>query len=72
MKQGLSKTQMDEIAELASLRDEEIEDWNGAVVGKFYRPVKQSITMRLDTDVVDWLKKDDSGYQTRANKLLVL
>jgi uncharacterized protein (DUF4415 family) len=52
MKQGLSKKQMDEIAELASLRDEVIEDWDGAVV--------------------DWLKKDDRGYQRRANKLLVL
>ena len=27
-----------------------------AVIGKFYRPKKQSVTIRLDTDVLAWLK----------------
>jgi uncharacterized protein (DUF4415 family) len=26
--------------------------------------------MRLDADVIDWLKKDGPGYQTKANRLL--
>ena len=33
-------------------------------------PAKQLISIRLDTDVVTWLKKSGRGYQTRANKLL--
>ncbi len=33
-------------------------------------PAKQLISIRLDTDVVAWLKKSGRGYQTRANKLL--
>lgn len=26
--------------------------------------------LRLDADVIVWLKKDGEGYQTRANRLL--
>ncbi len=31
---------------------------------------KQLVTIRLDTDVVAWLKRNGRGYQTRANKIL--
>ena len=41
-----------------------------AVRGRFYRPVKKPVTMRLDADVIDWLKQDGPGYQTKANALL--
>lgn len=33
-------------------------------------PKKQTITIRLDADVLDWLRKQGRGYQTRINKLL--
>jgi uncharacterized protein (DUF4415 family) len=46
------------------------EMWKNAVRGRFYRPIKEAVSMRLDSDVVAWLKKDGAGYQTRANKLL--
>jgi uncharacterized protein (DUF4415 family) len=45
-------------------------DWSGAEIGKFYRPVKKPVTMRLDSDIIDWLKADGGGYQTKANWLL--
>lgn len=48
----------------------EVVDWSGAEVGKFSRPAKKPVTMRLDADVVDWLKSYGIGYQTRANALL--
>ncbi|MBM3756033.1 MAG: BrnA antitoxin family protein [Acidobacteria bacterium] len=41
-----------------------------AVIGKFYRPRKQSVTMRLDADVLAWLKASGEGYQTRVNSYL--
>ena len=41
-----------------------------AVIGKFYRPKKQSVTMRLDADVLAWLKASGDGYQTRVNTYL--
>ena len=42
----------------------------GAVVGKFYRPIKKSLTIRIDADVLDWLKRQGKGYQTRINAVL--
>jgi uncharacterized protein (DUF4415 family) len=41
-----------------------------AVIGKFYRPKKQSVTLRLDADVLTWLKSSGDGYQTRVNLYL--
>ena len=33
-------------------------------------PAKQLITIRLDADIVAWLKRNGRGYQTRTNKIL--
>ena len=33
-------------------------------------PEKQTITIRIDTDVLTWFRKQGKGYQTRINKLL--
>ena len=70
--------QSDEIRALKRMRDREIDttdiperlDWSRAVVGKFYRPIKRPLTIRLDADVLDWLKKQGKGYQTRINAIL--
>jgi len=67
-----------QLAALARLRDEDIDtsdipgvtDWSRAVVGKFYRPIKEPVTLRLDADVLAWLKSKGPGYQTRFNALL--
>jgi uncharacterized protein (DUF4415 family) len=48
----------------------EVIDWTGAEVGRFFRPVKRPVTMRLDDDVIEWLKSYGRGYQTKANLLL--
>jgi uncharacterized protein (DUF4415 family) len=41
-----------------------------AVIGRFYRPKKTSVTIRLDADVLAWLKATGEGYQTRVNSYL--
>lgn len=74
----VSKKQAKELAALARIPDEkidltdapEVRDWRGAVVGKFYRPIKRPVTIRVDADVLAWLKREGRGYQTRINKLL--
>src|SRR5580698_1133171 len=74
----LTKEQKRDIRAIAAKRDEDIDfsdapavvDWNGAEIGKFYRPTKKPVTMRLDSDVIAWLKADGRGYQTKANWLL--
>ena len=46
------------------------EQWKHARRGQFYRPVKQQITARDDADVLDWLKRQGRGYQSRINAIL--
>jgi uncharacterized protein (DUF4415 family) len=48
----------------------EVRDWDGAMVGKFYRPIKKPLTLRVDADVLAWLKSQGKGYQTRINEIL--
>jgi hypothetical protein len=56
----LTKEQKRDIRALAAKRDEDIDfsdvplvlDWSGAEIGKFYRPKKNPVTMRLDSDVM--------------------
>lgn len=33
-------------------------------------PAKQQLTVRLDADVLKWLKAPGRGYQTRMNRIL--
>ena len=33
-------------------------------------PVKKQLTIRLDADVLSWLKGHGRGYQTRINRIL--
>lgn len=44
--------------------------WSGAVRGKFYRPLKTQASVRIDADVMEWLKRPGKGYQTRLNAIL--
>ena len=74
----LTKAQERDISAIAAKRDEGLDfsdappvlDWSGAEIGKFYRPKKRPVTIRLDSDIIEWLKADGRGYQTKANGLL--
>jgi uncharacterized protein (DUF4415 family) len=48
----------------------DVRDWSGAIVGKFYRPIKTPVTIWIDADVLAWLKSQGRGYQTRINNIL--
>ena len=76
-----AKALRDELAALAAMPDEaidtsdapEVTDWSSAERGRFYRPVKQQLTLRLDADIVHWFKQHaraGEGYQTRINRAL--
>ena len=68
------------LAQLAAQPDSEIDFseipplpesfWRNAVRNPFYRPVKRQLTVRLDADVVAWLRRQGKGYQTRLNRVL--
>lgn len=48
--------------------DEEF--WKNAVRNPYYKPKKTMATVRLDSDVMAWLKGQGKGYQTRMNAIL--
>ena len=76
----LTEAREAELAALAARPDEEIDDsdippltedfWKNAVRGKFYRPTKTSTTVRIDSDVLAWLRAQGKGYQSRINAIL--
>jgi uncharacterized protein (DUF4415 family) len=35
-----------------------------------YKPIKKAVNVRIDADVLEWLKTSGSGYQTRLNAIL--
>lgn len=76
----VSESVRQELAALAALPENTIDfsdipatslqDWDKAVRGQFYKPMKQQLTVRIDADVVDWLKHQGKGYQSRLNAIL--
>lgn len=63
---------------LRAMRDADIDDSDIPKLDKsFWKTAKlvmpepkDRLTIRVDHDVVEWLKKDGSGYQTRINAIL--
>ena len=74
----LTKDQVKELEALKRMKDEDIDfsdipELTGPrnfIVGKFYRPRKKSLTIRIDADVIAWVKSQGKGYQTRINSYL--
>lgn len=70
----------DEIRDAYANRDRSLETedapslppemWEGAILGKYYRPKKTPITLRVDNDVLAWLKSKGEGHLSRINELL--
>lgn len=46
------------------------EFWKNAVPNPFYKPIKTHASVRIDSDVMAWLKSHGKGYQTRMNAIL--
>src|SRR5258707_14068480 len=80
MKRLTKSERRKQIRRFDAIRDDQInitdipeiteEQMRKGVVGHLYRPIKRPVTMRLDADVVAWLKQGGPGYQTKANRLL--
>lgn len=74
----LTPNQEKELQALADKPDDEIDtsdipeitDWSKAEVGKFYRPLKKQVSLRLDADVLAWFKARHPKYQTALNQAL--
>ena len=79
----LTKSQKAELETLRQSSDDDInysdipslddDFWKVAVRNPFYKPKKAATTVRVDVDVLLWLKsngKEGRGYQTRINAIL--
>ena len=56
--------------DFSDISETTVEEWKNAERGHFYRPVKRQITARVDADVLEWLKAEGKGYQSRINAIL--
>jgi uncharacterized protein (DUF4415 family) len=77
----LTEERKKELAELAKRPDSDIDFsdipeltekfWQNAVPNPFYKPVKKQVTLRIDADVLAWLRQPGAeGYQSRLNAVL--
>lgn len=77
----LTEERKRELAEMAKRPDSEIDlsdipeltekFWQNAVRNPFYKPVKKQVTLRIDADILAWLRQQGAeGYQSRLNATL--
>jgi uncharacterized protein (DUF4415 family) len=76
----LTAAQKAELKALAMMSEKQIDTsdipvlseafWTAAVTNPLYRPTKQQLTVRLDADVLAWLRAAGRGYQTKLNSVL--
>jgi uncharacterized protein (DUF4415 family) len=67
-----------DLARIDRMRDADIDYSDIPTLGKTFLkkattawpPQKKQLTIRLDADVLDWLKGHGKGYQTRINRIL--
>lgn len=57
----------DDTSDIPPLTDE---FWRKAVRNPFYRPTKTSTTVRIDSDVLMWLRSQGPGYQSHINAIM--
>ena len=80
-RKATSNTSQTDFARLDAMHDQDIdfsdvpeitpEMFAKAIVRQGLSPrVKKQLTLRLDSDVLDWFKGQGRGYQTRINALL--
>lgn len=80
---NISRNFAAELEALKNMKDSDIDysdipqklDWHNAEVGKFYRPVKKLVSLRIDADLLDWFKchngkGDKEGYTSKINQAL--
>ncbi len=74
----VTKQQAEELRKLAEQPEEsvdtsdipEVKDWSETHRGRFYRPIKQQVTLRIDADLLAWFRSQGGKYQSRINAAL--
>jgi uncharacterized protein (DUF4415 family) len=75
----ISDKQKRELRRIAALPDSQIDfsdipegnpQASDIQVGRFYRPIKQLVSIRVDADVLAWYRGQGRKYQTHMNEVL--
>ena len=69
----LTAAQQAELDTLAARPDSEIDYSDIQPLDElehFYRPIKEMTTVRIDADILHWLRSQGKGYQTKINAIL--
>lgn len=75
----LTETERRQLKKLAIKPDSQIDfsdapQLKGSVgeghIGRFYRPIKRLVSIRVDADVLDWFRGRGKRYQTYMNEVL--
>lgn len=71
----------EDLARLAEMTDEDIdlsdipemtaEDWDRSVPNRFYRQVKEQVTLQLDQYVLDWFRENHEQDESAINAALI-
>jgi uncharacterized protein (DUF4415 family) len=71
-KAGLRTGRIARMHASGSVEDELFGVWEreAGAESRWSRPRKQRISLRVDCEVLDWLKSQGPGYQTRINRIL--
>lgn len=71
------KVMAEDLARIAAMSDDDIDlsdmpetDFSRGERGKFYRPIKDQVTLRIDRDVLAWFRQTEEKYQTAINAAL--
>ncbi|MDR2489477.1 MAG: BrnA antitoxin family protein [Desulfovibrio sp.] len=66
----LTAKQQAALEALSAMPDSEIDYSDIPQQESLYRPAKEMTTVRIDTDVLAWLRGYGRGYQTKINAIL--
>ena len=75
----LSDRDRKQLEKLAKMPDSEIDESDipemrsfprQVYIGRFYKPVKEQISLRIDADVLAWFRSKGKKYQTYMNQVL--
>lgn len=71
---ALTKAQLDQLKTLDGRPDTmdipEAPEQNWRDARRFFKPRKEPISLRIDADLLDWLRRRSEHYQTEINRIL--
>ena len=72
---ALCQAQLDQLAALEGRQADttdipEAPERNWRDARRFFRPRKEPISLRIDADLLDWLRRRSGQYQTEINRIL--